>query len=338
MEAGKVIARIRGFITEKLKPLPEFLNRFHPPGMKGAGLYDVMRFFVAGLSSPRFNLSAMAMSYRFFFAMFPALILLFTLIPLVPVDNLKAEVLLLLATVVPEDSLGFVYRIVDEFFSRPSAGVIYLNLGLLLYSAMSGIKVMMQAFTKDDTTFRKRGFLRQDLVALGIFVFLLTIFAVMLSLLISGEYLIKYLSTHHIITKNGFQFFLLKGLNILIQFLAMQVAVSVVYYFGPSLHDRWKFFSAGSIISGVLILLAITGFRLFFVNFADYNKIYGSLGAIMVMMVWFYWISIVLLIGFEMNAAIDRAFTEGKSLEAQLEEEEHGEIKGNPLEADQNKA
>jgi uncharacterized BrkB/YihY/UPF0761 family membrane protein len=80
--------------------------------------------------------------------------------------------------------------------------------------------------------------------------------------------------------------------------------VAFLYYLGPNTRKRGRFFSPGAVAGSILILLAVTAFRLFFAQFSNYNKVYGSLGAIMVLMVWFYWISIVLLIGFELNAAI----------------------------------
>jgi membrane protein len=304
----KFIARCRKWIERELLRVPPALNRIHPPLARGAGLYDILYFFYQGLASTRFNLAAMAMAYRFFFALFPALILIFTLIPYVPVPDLKARVLLLMSEIVPENSLGFVNDIVDEFFAKPSAGIIYLNIALMLFSAVSGIKVMMAAFSKEENElFRRRHFLRYNVVAVMIFLILLLVFAVMVGALISIEYGILSWQDAADPGKHGLSTVLLRILYWVVLFAGGQVAMSVTYYWGPAMHRRWNFITPGSLTAGVLVLLAINGFRLFFVNFTDYNKIYGSLGAIMLLMVWFYWISIVLLIGFELNSAIDHA-------------------------------
>lgn len=266
-------------------------------------MFDLFRFLFKSMKRRRFTLAAMAMSFRFFFAVFPALILIFTLLPYIPVDNLQAEVSGFLDSVMPADSLDFMHRVLDEFFRRPSAGVIYLNLGLLLFSSLGGIKVMMQAFSVESDLFRERKFLRFNAVALLIFVLLFLLFLVMIGLLVSGEYFINYLLDHGMI-QGGFQSVMLRVFHWLIVLLAVQVAMSVLYYLGPATRERWKFFSPGSVVGGILIVLAVLMFRFFFVHFADYNKIYGSLGAIMLLMVWFYWLSIVVLVGFELNAAI----------------------------------
>jgi membrane protein len=304
----KFIARCRKWVERELLRVPPMLNRIHPPLSRGAGLYDILYFFYQGLASTRFNLAAMAMAYRFFFALFPALILIFTLIPLVPVPDLKPRVLQLMSEIVPQDSLGFVYHIVDEFFAKPSPGIIYLNIALMLFSALSGIKVMMAAFSKEENElFRRRHFLRYNAVALMIFLILLLVFAVLVGSLILIEYWILAWQNAGQADSSGISTVLLRILYWIVLFMAGQVAMSVTYYWGPAMHRRWNFITPGSLTAGVLVLLAINGFRLFFVNFTDYNKVYGSLGAIMLLMVWFYWISIVLLIGFELNAAIDHA-------------------------------
>ena len=163
-----------------------------------------------------------------------------------------------------------------------------------------------QAFSKNNDLFKNRNFIRHNAVALMIIVILLVLFSVMLGVLVAGEYATYYLLENNIM-EDGIVAVLFRVFYWLILFIGVEVAVSVLYYLGPATHIRWKFFSPGSMLGGILIVLAVTAFRFFFVQFADYNKIYGSLGAIMVLMVWFYWISIVLLVGFELNAAIAAA-------------------------------
>lgn len=298
------------------------LNALRPRWLGGAGVWDFLVFFAKALTDRRFTLSAMGMAYRFFFAIFPALILLFTVIPYIPVEDLQNRVMEFLQTVVPGDSMGFVGRVVGEFFDKPAASVIYINIALLLYASTSGIKAMMFAFSKDSILFKKRNFFRLNAVAILILIVLLVLFLFMLGLLTSGEYLINYLVGHEIINA-GFVENLLHLFHWLIILVTLQLAFSVLYYLGPETEERWKFFSPGSAMAGILSLLAITAFRLFFTQFANYNKIYGSIGAIMVLMVWFYWLSIVLLIGFELNAAIAQAkYNHGLRLRNEEDEEE----------------
>lgn len=290
-------------LNHRLKRFFIYLNKIRLPGFGGVGLYDVLRFFVAALSDTHFTIRAMAMSYRFFFALFPGLMLIFTLVPMLPIPNLEDEMIGFFNSVFPQNSMGMIELIVKQFFSRPGVGLISLNVILVVFSSLGGIKVMMAAFDRKDEFFQRRNFLRTNLVSFVIFILLMVLFLVMLGAMIAGDYLVG------IMTKGGDEGAVwgLMVVKWLIIFLTLQLTISILYYLGPSMTQRFSFISPGSMLAGLLMLLAIVVFRLFFSRFANYNKIYGSLSAVMVMMVWFYWLSIVLLIGFELNRAITKA-------------------------------
>lgn len=306
---------IREFIQGRVKASQEWvfakwevirdrLNMIRPTFLGKAGLADILVFFYNGMTHRRFTLNAMAMAYRFFFAVFPGLILIFTLIPAFDIPGLQEQVTGFLGAIVPGDSMGFMNRVVDEFFSKPSPGLIYINVGLLLFSTMSGIKVMMSAFSKDSEHFRRRNIFSFNFVAFVLLLGLLVIFLGTIALLVWQEFTVKDLIKRGVMTENGWEKAMVQGLFWLLTYIALLIAVSLLYYLGPSTKRRGRFFSPGAIAGSVLIMLAVTAFRLFFTQFSNYNKVYGSISAIMVLMVWFYWISIVLLIGFELNAAI----------------------------------
>jgi membrane protein len=96
-------------------------------------------------------------------------------------------------------------------------------------------------------------------------------------------------------------------LKFLVIFILFLITISVIYYFGPALHNRWTFISIGSFIATLLSLLVSYFFSYYITNFGTYNKIYGSIGAMIAMMVWIYMISVILLVGYEVNASIDQA-------------------------------
>jgi membrane protein len=86
--------------------------------------------------------------------------------------------------------------------------------------------------------------------------------------------------------------------------------ISIIYYYAPAIHKRWKFFNAGSITASILTILITNVFSYYLVNFATYHKIYGSIGSLIALMVWLYFISLILIVGFEINASIDQVKTE----------------------------
>ena len=83
-------------------------------------------------------------------------------------------------------------------------------------------------------------------------------------------------------------------------------AISSIYFFAPSNHQRWRFFSVGAVFTTILSILTTFGFSLYVNNFDSYNKVYGSIGAILALMVLIYMNIMIILIGFELNASIDK--------------------------------
>lgn len=293
------------------------LRRIRLPGFKGVGLYDVLRFFLRAMGDRRFTMSAADMAYRFFFSLFPGLIFILTLIPLLNIPNLTEDtVMVFFETFTPPESLGFVKSVVGEFFVGKYFGLLSFNFALMLFTALSGIRAMMRGFSKADLMLKRRGFFRQYGVALMIFFVLLTLFLITLVVWILGEYFVSFLNSSDFLAymdskipwiEAGIPYWVGQIVHWIIVLLTLFFTISIVYYLAPDNHKRFNFFSPGALTAGFLSLVAIVAFRYFIVHFDQINKVYGSLSAIMILMVWFYWLSMVLLIGFELNAAIDLA-------------------------------
>jgi len=102
-------------------------------------------------------------------------------------------------------------------------------------------------------------------------------------------------------------YYLILILRYVIVFFVFFSTVSFIYYLAPSIHKRWKFFSLGAVVAAMLGILITHLFSYYFTNFASYNKLYGSIGTIIAFMIWIYLISIIILLGFEINASVDEA-------------------------------
>ena len=282
------------------------LNRVKLPGMAGIGLFSAMKFFWKNLREADITIGATAMAFRFFFALFPALILTIILFRSIPIENLHTELFAFLGHIFPPGSFGFVEAVIGEFFEKPGVGVISLNVLLLAISATGGIKTMINAFYRNDEVMVRKKFLRLNLSALLIFFLLISLVILLFILLFAGEWGIASLERDQVI-QGGFAIFLARFFHSILIVVGLTLAISVVYYFGPHIRNYWGFITPGSVFGAILMLLAMFVFRIFISYFSNLNKIYGSISAIMIIMLWFYWISLVLLIGFELNRAIARA-------------------------------
>ena len=297
-----------------------WLRKTALPGFRGMGLYDVLKFFFQGLSDTRFSLAASAMAFNFFFSFFPTLLLLVLAISWLPDAGMDRYISDFLVEILPSETATIVdiENIVDVKNVRkalkksvdPNRGYslffILLILFFALRGALRGIITMTRAFTKNDEAFRKRTMMQTYSTALMIFFVLGGLFLFSIIVLVFGKWLVMYLLNQDIISR-GFVAFALNTLNYIISLGLLIFSVSTVYYLAPATQQRWKFFTPGSILASFLILITIVGFGWFFSNLGNFQTVYGSLAAIILLMLWFYYLSMVLLVGFELNAAIDQA-------------------------------
>jgi membrane protein len=205
------------------------MRKLHLPGFEGAGLYDVLRFLIISLSESKFNLMAAAMAYNFFFAVFPTLILIFILIPYVPVPHLKKDVLNLIANYVPKEGMNIVTSIVNEFFQKQGSGIILLNVFLALRSATRGIIAMMGAFAQHEVGRAKRRKI-WNLYGTALLIFCILVALVLLSIVFMnlGIFLIKWAMSYNVFGK-GIKITLLKILNFAITYLLLLFSISLTY-------------------------------------------------------------------------------------------------------------
>ena len=297
--------RIRNFIL--VKKLVNFLDNIYLPGFQGASLYSVFQFFFKGIISPKFNLYAGSLSWNFFLAIFPSLIFLFTLIAYIhiPGFNLQKSILLQMDFFLPDDAYKIVRTTVRDIISHQRSGLLSFGFLSALYFASNGVSSMMLAFDsnfnegekKKRNFFQKRG--KSILITLGISMLIL----LALSVLISGNLLSVWIIKKKLINKAVMLVFVT-----VVQFITLSTLVffimSALYYFGHSAKERWKFFSPGAIVSTVLSLIATYAFSHYVDGFDSYNKLYGSIGAIIVLMLIIYFNTLCILVGFELNKSI----------------------------------
>ncbi|MDX1909610.1 MAG: YihY/virulence factor BrkB family protein [Bacteroidia bacterium] len=317
-----MLSRLQIWIQSRIQYGLMLLRGLRLPGFEEMTVLDVLVFFFRGLLDPRFTLMASAMSYQFFFSLFPTLLLLFILLPLVPVPGLQEDIVAFIGQVVPSDGVDFIERLVEAQFSRSAdLALALVSVLLALWGGLRGIIAMIKAFSRRDEVFKRRNLFQLYRVALGVFVSLgvTLVLAVLFISLIDN--ILHWFVLHQVFNEDVRTSMYRVG-RFLITSGGIFLMISLIYYLAPPVRRRWPFVSAGTLVATGLTLLANAGLNYYFVNFAQYDKIYGSLGAIILLMVWFYYISIVLLIGFELNAAIYLASWHDQRLQEQEENAE----------------
>ncbi len=249
---------------------------------------------------------AAAVAFNFTLAVFPTIIFLFTLIPYIPIKNLDLQILNFLEDLMPTGIFLESKATIIDITSKKRGGVLSLGFILALYASTAAVMALIRTFNMTYRTSESRGIIKQRAVAVVLNFLLTTILFMAIIILIVGRQVIDVFLENGWLTVD-FNYFALQVIRYGVLFAVLFLAVSVIYYVAPSIHKRWKFLNYGSITASILIIFATNLFSYYISNFMSYNKLYGSIGTIIALMVWLYLIALILIIGFEINVSLDHA-------------------------------
>lgn len=242
---------------------------------------------------------AASVAYNLILAIFPTIIFLFTLIPYIPSVN-ENVIMGFFARVLPGGTFDTVGPTLKDIISRPRGGVLSVGFLLALYSATSGMGALMNAFNSSHEVPEQRTFLYKKGVAVGLTVALALSLFLAITLLVVGGVVIEYLARFGVFN-NAVIYFALKVARYLLVFGVFVGVVSVMYRYGPDVNMKWTFVTPGSVTASVLIVLTTLAFSYYVSNFGSYNKLYGSIGTLIALMIWTNLVSLLLIFGFEVN-------------------------------------
>jgi membrane protein len=281
------------------------------PGFDGMAIYDVMVFFWRSIVDGALSTRASAIAFSLFVALFPAIIFLFTLIPFIPIDNFQNELFLLIKDMVPASAFEAIEGTVKDILTHQRGDLLSLGFFMALIFSTNGFASMMVAFDASLHSFERRTWLGQHLIALLLLIIVSVLVTVAIALITYGQHFINYLISKDYL-KDQFIFYILTiGKWFIILFLVF-IANSFLYYLAPSKKTKWRFISAGSTLATFLSVITFVGFSYYINNFGQYNKLYGSIGTLLVIMLLMYLLSMILLVGFELNASINEAVKQSK--------------------------
>jgi membrane protein len=277
---------------------------FTLPGLDGIPFYDVMTFFINELKDRTLVTRAQAIAYSFFLAVFPFILFAFTLIPYLPIPDLRNDLIQLIKELAPnEHSLDYLKDTIIDVIKNPRFGLLSIGFLSAIYLSTNGVITMMRSFDKSYDIYIRRSFLKEQIIALKLTFLLFLLFASSLIIIIIGGIISNWL-TSKFWYLDDVSTFIITFIRYSVIILLFLYSISLIYYEGPAVTKKWKFITPGSWIATILSIIISIGFSYYVKNFGNYNKIYGSLGTIIILQIWFYLNSLVLLIGFEINASI----------------------------------
>lgn len=255
------------------------------------------------------DVRAAAVAYNFTLAVFPTIIFLFSLLAYMPIENFDMKMISFLKVNVPKNLQKDLTELLLEIIHKKRGGLLSFGFIFALYASTSGIMALIRSFNLTYKTNENRGYFKERLIAVALNFLLTFVLIIAFSVFIIGNLIVHYLQNKGLLNYD-FTFYLVKTLTYFSTFSVFFFTISIIYYYAPAIHKRWKFVNIGSITASVLTILVSNLFSYYLVNFATYNKVYGSIGSLIALMAWLYFIALILLVGFEINATIDQVKTE----------------------------
>jgi membrane protein len=275
------------------------------PGLDGISLYEVISFFVGQVKKVGLIDRARSIAFSFLIAIPAAAIFICTLIPYLPVHKkILQQLLLLTKDVTPnQNTYLLVSQFLEDFLAKPRVGLLSFGFVLALFYSSNAMMGIMRSFNKSLVYNAHRNPLatRWMAVKLTTLVLCMVIGSVIL-LGTQADLLRTWLRELHISSRNAHG--LLRTVRWVVVIPLFYVAIACIYKYGPAVKKRWKLFSPGTFLATLLTILTTLAFSYWVNRFGNYNKIYGSIGTVMILMLLVYFNSLVLLIGYELNVSI----------------------------------
>ena len=273
---------------------------------KTVSLYDVLFNLVKSNNKFDIDQRASAVAYSLTLASFPAVIFLFTLIPYIPIEHLDQQIMELLRENIPRGIYEDADQTIMDIISRPRKGVLSVGFIFTMIASTNGMMSLMRSFDVVYEDVETRGFLKIRGIAMLLTLLLIAVLFLSVILLIVGDAVMHIISEWHMLRDNWI-IVLLNITRYLISFGSLMLTISFIYRFAPSHGRQQHFVNTGSIVASILIIAATYGFSFYLSNFSSYNKLYGSIGTMIALMIWLYLLAFVIILGFEINAGIAAA-------------------------------
>ena len=280
----------------------EFTDSIKLPGYKGFSIFDLLEMYFLGIVKGALTARAGSISFSFFMAIFPFLLFILNLIPFIPIENFDSILLNFIEILLPNDSQGFFSSIFQDIQSKPRGGLLSSVFLLSIILTANGVSAIFAGFEESYHIELSRNFFKQYLYSMGVAILLA--FTLLIAVVFAVYFEIYIYNNIKQLLENTVNWLRL-GQSFFYIFL-IYFSVSILYYFGTIEGKKSNFFSPGALMTTLLIMITTWLFGIYIENFATYNQLYGSIGALLIFMLYIWLNSNVLLLGFELNATLMR--------------------------------
>ncbi|MBE6346212.1 MAG: YihY/virulence factor BrkB family protein [Bacteroidales bacterium] len=300
------IEKIKAKVDYYRQRLESVLRLIIIPGFEGVPLYDVLVYFIRGFTKVNLVDRAAAVAFNVFLALFPMILFLFTLIPYLPLQGVTTNLLEALQEILPPGTYESVANTIKEIMSIEHGGLMSIGLLLAFYFSTSAVSSFFRGFNMGDKEFGQVSFIKEQLYSILVMIMFVALLLLSIVLMTMGQRLLSvfFVKIHFY---NDFVIFLINLLRWLIAIFALIVAMSLLYHFGDPRSKKFKLFTPGTLLFTGLFIVGTLLFNFYISNISTYNVLYGSIGGLIIFVMWIYFNCILILVGYELNKSIAKA-------------------------------
>ncbi len=284
-----------------LKYLVKIADNFVVPGLQGMSLYDLLEMYIVGIVNGAVTSRAGSIAFSFFMALFPFVLFVLNLIPYIPIENFQDDFMYLIEQALPPKTADSVDIVIRDIANNAHGGLLSSVFFLSIFLMANGVNALYSAFEYTYHKIKTRNVFQQYIVALFSSLILALLLLVTVAVIIYFEIAVEKLKESGYVQDDIFWIQL--GKYAILLFMLF-VSVSILYYFGTKEGKKIKFFSPGAIMSTLLIIVNFKLFGIYVSKFAKYNELYGIIGTVLIIMLFIWLNSIILLLGYELNTSI----------------------------------
>jgi membrane protein len=296
-------------IEASIEKIPVLRNVVKPlqgiklPWLQGLSLYDLLELYGLGIAEGALSYRAGAIAFSFFMALFPFALFILNLIPYIPIDGFQQDFLNFVADSVPPNTYDAIASIVNDILNNSHSGLLSSGFIMAIFLMANGLNAILGGFETSHHVIIKRGFFNQYFVALGISLLLSFLLLVTVAMIVVFEVFIQKTIIQDVLSDRIPLIILGRYVFVILMIL---ITTSILFRFGVKHDKNRSFISIGSVFTTILIILSSYIFGIWVIKFSKYNQLYGSIGTLLIMM-FYIWINcMILLLGFELDAAINK--------------------------------
>lgn len=273
------------------------------PWLHGMSLHDLLEFYFTGIFEGEITYRATAIAFSFFMALFPFALFILNLIPYIPIEGFQNDFLSFVKESVPPTTYDAIYKIINDILHNSHSGLLSTGFIMAVFLMTNGVNAILGGFEASHHIHvsLKRKFFRQYVVALALSIILSFLLLITVAAIVIFEVFIQKTKIQDVLSDN---IPLIEMGRYIFVILMVLIGTSMLFRYGVRHDKKRTLVSIGSVVTTLLIIISSYFFGIWVVKFSKYNELYGSIGTLLIVMFYIWINSMVLLIGFDLNASI----------------------------------